>query len=509
MAEEPLSERVNRKKRAEAGHQSIPRKVWANRSPILDINKHIAAYQVDLLEMARTDDQPPRKASGAGLCAFLERSNPRSLSGGRMAFVRGDTHALAQLSGRTDWKGTLVFDFDLSTPEGKDIAGLLRSLDGEKAGFSFCLSNASPMLGLSASDPPCGCPGGKSPRPASKVPGLPPHLGSLGLETIKPLLSSGCFVKIDVAHRKKGELEAIVPAFRNLPVRMVAKSVDTWEDFAVCSRLGFELFHGAFFRKPSALARSSVSPNHALLLDLSTRAAHDEDIQNIEEIFKKNPDLTFGLFNLVRSAYFHVSKDVTSIKQAITMLGYKNLQKWAALMLFTINHSDPSSNPLFENVLVRAATMELAASKLRRKGLGDAAYMTGILSLVPALFDVPMEEMVAKANFGEEIREALLRGAGPLGAMLAVVEGLEQGDYEKCGERTGEVDIGLESFLSAQATAFADCCALTHSQDGDKPVKEGPSRQPGQKSPQSSKIHCGPSPQPSWLKKVRSFFHLR
>ena len=175
-------------------------------------------------------------------------------------------------------------------------------------------------------------------------------------------------MKIDVTDRKEGDLEAIMSGFRDLPVRTIATSVNTPEDFDLCSRLGFELFHGEFFRKPSVLTRSSISPNHALLLDLSARTAQDEDIRTIEDIFKKNPDLTFGLLNLVRSAYFPHANDVTSIKQAIALLGYKNLQKWAALMLFTINHSDPSSNPLFENVLVRATTMELAASKLRRKG---------------------------------------------------------------------------------------------------------------------------------------------
>ena len=465
-----MSGRTSQRKRTRADRQPVPGKVFANRSPILGLAKHIKAYQLDFLEIVRTENgRQPQKASDASTSSFLDTLNPRPLTSGRMAFVKIDAHDVNMFCGKTDWKGKIVLDLDLSASEGEDVSGLLKSLAGEKT--TFCLSGV-PLT-----------------------------------EESKRLLPPGCFVKIDVRNRKEGELEAILSAFGKLPLQVIADSVDTWEDFKACSRLGFELFCGDFFRKPSALARNSISPNHALLLDLSTRAAHEEDIRTIEEIFKKNPDLAFGLFNLIRSAYFHVPKDVTSIKQAVTLLGYKNLQKWAALMLFNINHSDPSSNPLFENALVRAATMEHAASKLRKKGLSDAAYMTGILSLVPALFDVRLEAMVENANFGEEIGEALLKGAGPLGAMLAVVEALEKGAYEKCIEQAEQAGVSFESFLSAQASAYVECSTLTDARDQDKPVEEMSFRKTGQKSIPSPIAGHESSPK-SWLKRVQSFFHL-
>ncbi len=458
------------KRGSRVGRQPVPGKIFANRSPILDLTRRTWAYQLDFVEIVKTENgSQPQKPSDTSVSAFLDVSAPRSLTSGRMAFVRTDPQALGRLSGRADWKGKVVFDFGLSAPVGEDVIGLLGCLDREKV--LFCLSNVALT------------------------------------EATKPLFTSDCFVKIDIADRKEGDLETIISPFRDLPVRIIATSVNTPEDFDLCSRLGFELFHGDFFRKPSVLTKSSISPNHTLLLDLSARTARDEDIRTIEEIFKKNPDLTFGLFNLVRSAYFHTSNDVTSIKQAITLLGYKNLQKWAALMLFTISHSDPSSNPLFENVLVRATTMELAASKLRRKGLSDAAYMTGIFSLVPALFDVRMEEMVEKANFGEEIQEALLEGTGRLGAMLSVVEELERAAYEKCTTRIEETGVDLEHFFSAQATALIECSALTAPRNEDQADCEPPPRPFEQKSHSlSATPRRERSPKASWFKRIHAFF---
>jgi EAL and modified HD-GYP domain-containing signal transduction protein len=459
------------KRGSRAGHEPGPGKVFANRSPILDLTKRIWAYALDFVEIVKTENgQQPRGPSDASVARFLDTSAPRTLTSDHMAFVKTDTQALGMISDRAAWKGKIVFDFDLSAPEGEDIVGLLRHLDREKV--PFCLSNVALT------------------------------------EATRPLFFSNCFVKVDATDRKEADLEAIMSGLRDLPVRTIATSVNTREDFDLCSRLGFELFHGEFFRKPSVLTRSSISPNHALLLDLSARTAQDADIGTIEGIFKKNPDLTFGLLNLVRSAFFHVPKDVTSIRQAIVLLGYKNLQKWAALMLFTINHSDPSSDPLFENVLVRARTMELAAGKLRRKGLSDAAYMTGIFSLVPALFGVRMEEMVEKANFGEEIREALLEGTGRLGAILNIAEELERAAYEKCSMRTQEAGVGLVHFLSAQAAALAGCSVLTAPQNGDEADRETSHALLGQKSlPSSGAPGQEQSPKTSWFKKVQALFH--
>lgn len=456
------------KKAPRTGRSPVQSKVFLSRSPILDSAGHISAYQLDFVEIVKTENGPEAsKPSDASICAFLDAQEPHSLALGRATLIRTNTLALDRLSDRTGWKDEIVFDIDLAGPEKEDIVGLLERLKREKV--NFCLSN----MALT--------------------------------EQTKMLFSPDCFVKVDVAGRNEGELQAIVSGLQSHPVRIIATSVKTRDVFDACSRLGFMLFHGPFFREPLAQATGSISPNHALLLDLAARTAREEDIRTIEEIFKKNPDLTFGLFNLVRSAYFRVAGDVTSIRQAITLLGYKDLQKWAALMLFTINHSDPSANPLFENVLVRARTLELASGHLRKKGLSDAAYMTGIFSLVPALFGVPMEKMVEKANLGEEIRDALLSRTGRLGAMLDIIEEIEKGEYEKCAKRTEEAGVDLERFLIARATALADYFTLTTPKKGEATEREQPSLEK-RTPPFHGPAKRDPLPKKSWFGKVRAFF---
>lgn len=289
----------------------------------------------------------------------------------------------------------------------------------------------------------------------------------------------------------------------------MATSANTREDFDNAFKAGFDLFHGAFFKSSSVVAKKSISSNQALLLDLSAHTVSDGDIAVVEAIFKRNPELAFGLFNLVHSALYHVSENVKSIREAISVLGFKNLHKWAALMLFAIDHSDPSSNPLFENALIRARAMELAAAQLNQRGLSETAYMTGVLSLVQALFDVSMEELLAKGHFGEDVRSALLQRAGCLGGMVEMVEALERGQYEECSRSAEKLGIGIKHVLAAQTTAIMECHV------GMDRSREKVVASEGARGRLKERRHAGPGSgndmhpkKPSWIRRVLAALHL-
>jgi c-di-GMP-related signal transduction protein len=276
------------------------------------------------------------------------------------------------------------------------------------------------------------------------------------LEDAIPLLPFPCHLKFDTQGLSAAELSKTISTLKGLPVVTVATAVDTPERFEACVRAGFDLFEGEFFAKPPVFGQRAISPNHLLLLELSARTSRGEDVDAIEAIFKKNPDLSFGLLNLVNSAFFRVSEHITSIRQAIALLGYQNLHKWVALMLFTINHSDPSSNPLFDRALIRARTMEFAAAGQSGKVQGDAAYMTGIFSLVPTLFELSLEKILEKVNFPDGIKDALLKRSGKLGLLLDTVEELEKGEHDNGGEPPANLEISLVDLLSAQTRAILD-----------------------------------------------------
>jgi EAL and modified HD-GYP domain-containing signal transduction protein len=177
----------------------------------------------------------------------------------------------------------------------------------------------------------------------------------------------------------------------------------------------------------------------------------------VEGIFKKNPELTFGLLKLINSAFFRVQQKVTSIRQAIALLGYGNLQKWVGMLLFTIDHRDHIFNPLVEKVLIRGRMMELLAERVTgSKTVADSAFITGILSLVNVLFGKPLQEVIGRLSLAGEIRDALAQRAGVLGTLLAITEDLDDENYDELEKGFSAVGIRAIDLLSVETKAIVE-----------------------------------------------------
>lgn len=395
----------------------LGRNVFINRSLILDSNRSISAYRLSFLMVPpHADNGTVARPDLQHLTSILESIDPDIIAGDRTALVKVD-EPLGDLRISERWKRRIILDVPFSNVH-RGNGDSLESWGDEKP--RLCIGDFSV------------------------------------LENVIPLLPSPCHLKLDPGSLSAAELSKTVSALKGLPVVTVATAVDTLECFEACVRAGFDLFEGEFFAKPAVLGQKTISPNHVLLLELSARTSREENVDAIEAIFKKNPDLSFGLLNLVNSAFFRVSEHITSIRQAIALLGYQNIHKWVALMLFTVDHSDPSSNPLFDRALSRARMMEFAAAGESDKVQGDAAYMTGIFSLVPTLFGLSLEKILEKVNLSDGIKDALLKRSGKLGLLLDTIEELERGAYNNGVEPPAELGISLVELLSAQTRAILE-----------------------------------------------------
>jgi len=242
-------------------------------------------------------------------------------------------------------------------------------------------------------------------------------------ESKKPLMEIADFIKIDVLIHQRDELLRLLKLLKPYPARLLAEKVETKEDFSYCVDLGFELFQGYFFEKPSVIEGTSVSSSQIILLELFNELSRERNIDYIEGLFKKNPELDIKLLNFINSAAFYHSQKITSIRQGIIMLGYRNLQKWIALMLFSKTGVDIKSNPLLERAAFRGFFMELLANNItKNRNTGDQAFIVGILSLSDALMSMKVEEIVKKLNLSEEIKNALINKEGLLGEILMLIE---------------------------------------------------------------------------------------
>ena len=244
-------------------------------------------------------------------------------------------------------------------------------------------------------------------------------------DALKPALNLIDIIKVDLPQINEKDLARIV---RELPGKtLLAEKVETEEDFKRCQAEGFTLFQGYFFAKPSSVGEIRHDPNRLAVVSLLALLAQDAENSELEEEFKHHGSLVVRLLRLVNSAASGLSRPLDSIPQMLMVIGRNQLRIWLQMQAYLGTSSeDPASNPLLQLAAVRAKTMELLANHLGRSGQGE--FVTGLISLFDVVLHLSREEVSRRLGLAKPIREALVHYAGPIGALLALAEAIEQDD---------------------------------------------------------------------------------
>jgi EAL and modified HD-GYP domain-containing signal transduction protein len=163
----------------------------------------------------------------------------------------------------------------------------------------------------------------------------------------------------------------------------------------------------------------------------------------ISETLMHDARLAFKLLKLVNSAAMGLPRQLDNIKEAIVMLGLREIKSWVALL--SLSAVDDKPHELLMTTLIRSKMCQLLAKK---KGCdAQQAFTVGLLSLFEALMDMPAAQLFEEVSFMDEIQVAVLEHKGALGEILDQVIRYEQGDWEALPE-DGPVDL-FEVYLEA------------------------------------------------------------
>ncbi|MBW8370528.1 MAG: EAL domain-containing protein [Thiobacillus sp.] len=269
-------------------------------------------------------------------------------------------------------------------------------------------------------------------------------------ESYRPLLALVDIVKVDLLLHTQDELRAAVSQLKQWPVKLLAEKVDSTEQAAYCHALGFDLFQGYYFARPAVLSAKRADPTQMALTQLLGLVLRDADTQQIEQMFKQHPRLTYNLMRLVNSVAGGVRHSIASVSQAITVLGRRQLQRWLQLLLFTLQAGAPYPSPLLLLAATRGKMMELLAAKQQRNAdYCDEAFMAGILSLIDSLIDKPLADIVGELGLSERLTAALLQREGEMGRLLQLVESVEGPDLGRTLSLLAQCDALSLSVLTA------------------------------------------------------------
>ncbi|MDO9226850.1 MAG: EAL domain-containing protein [Pseudomonadota bacterium] len=249
-------------------------------------------------------------------------------------------------------------------------------------------------------------------------------------ESLLPLAS---YVKLDVQAHSPQDLARMVHAIRHYPVKLVAEKVETPEQFRHCRSLGFDYFQGYYFARPENIVTRVINPTHATVLQLMEKVRTDANLSELENLFKKDVALTFKLLRYINSAGFGLSCEVQSIRHAVSILGMQPLYRWLSLLLVTAG-SGPTAPTLARTAITRGRLCELLGKEDLPRNDQDNLFIVGVFSLLPALLEITMEQLLERVVIPDSFADALLQRSGLYGPFLALVEAVESGELARLEE---------------------------------------------------------------------------
>lgn len=242
------------------------------------------------------------------------------------------------------------------------------------------------------------------------------------------LLAHADIAKVDIQALEPAELSRTAAVLRSVGITMLAEKVETEAEFSRCAQLGFELFQGFFFARPELVAGRRLDEGRGRLLGLIAQL-HDPrmSIAEVARAVEQHPNLAFQMLRVLNSAAIGLTRPVDSIREAVILLGLRRVTELASVLVLASHDHKPRE--LISMGLSRARMCELIAE---RTGADDPAsfFTVGIFSVLDALTDSPMSEVVSTLPLAEDVAEALINRVGRKGIVLQAAVAYERAAWE-------------------------------------------------------------------------------
>jgi c-di-GMP-related signal transduction protein len=272
----------------------------------------------------------------------------------------------------------------------------------------------------------------------------------------EPLLDLAAYVKVDVQAVDPSQLADVVNRCRRQGAKLLAEKVETADGLDRVRALGFDLFQGWHLGSPKVMTARALDPGQlACLRLLATLAREDVEFDDIEQLVRPQPALAYRLLRTANSASSATSRRISSLRDALVLLGLRQLRAW--LLLMVLSDASPAGTEHLATAVIRARTCELLAESTGTAS-PDAAFATGLLSCLERLLRRPLREIVAHMSLSPHLRDALLTGAGPLGELLQAVCAYERDEAEGLDGRIGTPAIA-NAYVSGMNWWVENCSA--------------------------------------------------
>jgi EAL and modified HD-GYP domain-containing signal transduction protein len=267
-------------------------------------------------------------------------------------------------------------------------------------------------------------------------PGIADHLRGLPADGYRVLVEQPStaaaveladLVSFDAAQSPEAAAQA-VGAAGGRSVELVARNVTEHDQLERLARAGFTRFSGTFLGRPRPFAGGQASEHRSSRMRLIAALQNPAcDLETLDDVIRADAGLSYRLLRFVNSAYFSLPRHVDSVRDAVVLLGLKNVRVWASLLAIAGGQEGPAE--LLRSSLIRARMAQLLARTLGVQS-PEAAFTVGLFSNLSVLLGVDLEYALEELPLTVEVKGALLGDGGPLDEVLRLVVSYESARFQ-------------------------------------------------------------------------------
>jgi EAL and modified HD-GYP domain-containing signal transduction protein len=244
------------------------------------------------------------------------------------------------------------------------------------------------------------------------------------------LLGAADIVKIDIQDYSTARLKDCVQRLRPAGRELIAEKVETWEQFSLCKSLGFGGYQGYLLERPQILSAQRAPTSRLATLKLMIEL-NDPDvaIPKIERMIAGDVGMSYRLLRCINSSFYHLPQAVSSVRQAVVLIGLNELRRLCASV--TLAGFDDQPGYVQVQALVRAKMCEELCIAAGLRG-SEAYFMTGLLSMVDVLLQQPLQEALGSCSSARRFRARCSSTRGAWGRRCAARSTMNTPDGTAC-----------------------------------------------------------------------------
>jgi len=268
---------------------------------------------------------------------------------------------------------------------------------------------------------------------------------------MQPLIEIANYVKVDFRLSDAAKRQEIHRMVRGSKAALLAEKVEDQEEFDIARGEGYEYFQGYFFCRPKITANREIPANRMnylqLLLELTRQPVK---LREVTRIVRREASLCYRLLLLANSPRWSRRGNITSVQDAFMLVGEDRFRALVSVAASCVL-SQQRTPALICLSLERARFCELLAPLVGENPTEQ--FMLGLLSLLDAMLEVPMDSIAKSLPLRDEAKAALLGEPNSAAVPLCLIRSFESGAWGTCASTAETLGVSEETLANLYVEA--------------------------------------------------------